>query len=354
MKKSGVTGRFVATYALGICFVGVVLFMGFQFYRTDFSELAGKKPIKVSYRGNRKESPPINEIKDDASFNSKKEDATSISYVSDITNNELQKDTQQQEPHEEPFFSIDKKSSNTKEKPTTAPLARSFSEEQEKPSNVDDEDVAISEDKTKISSTTSSVESPIKPGEEEPKDKEEEEPKDKEEAEAKDPSTKEDSFFKSLYNTFSGATADDKDSPMKSDDNKDSSMKSDDDKDSSMKSDDDKDSLTKSDDDKPINSSKEELVAEEKDSSNKGDDDSLTKTDTSSKKNSDTNNNEDSLDVPVQRKKPGKSSHPYTPDWESLDNRPLPDWYDNAKFGIFIHWVIIKLFKNIYYQSILI
>lgn len=30
---------------------------------------------------------------------------------------------------------------------------------------------------------------------------------------------------------------------------------------------------------------------------------------------------------------------PYTPDWESLDSRPLPDWYDQSKFGIFIHWV---------------
>jgi len=30
---------------------------------------------------------------------------------------------------------------------------------------------------------------------------------------------------------------------------------------------------------------------------------------------------------------------PYTPDWESLDSRPLPNWYDQSKFGIFIHWV---------------
>lgn len=32
----------------------------------------------------------------------------------------------------------------------------------------------------------------------------------------------------------------------------------------------------------------------------------------------------------------------YNPDWESLDSRPLPDWYDHSKFGIFIHWVITK------------
>lgn len=28
----------------------------------------------------------------------------------------------------------------------------------------------------------------------------------------------------------------------------------------------------------------------------------------------------------------------YEPTWESLDSRPLPPWYDEAKFGIFIHW----------------
>ncbi|KAB7504784.1 hypothetical protein Anas_09662 [Armadillidium nasatum] len=28
----------------------------------------------------------------------------------------------------------------------------------------------------------------------------------------------------------------------------------------------------------------------------------------------------------------------YTPDWESLDSRPLPEWYDQAKIGIFLHW----------------
>ena len=28
----------------------------------------------------------------------------------------------------------------------------------------------------------------------------------------------------------------------------------------------------------------------------------------------------------------------YEPTWESLDRRPIPDWYDEAKFGIFMHW----------------
>ncbi|HEC2145713.1 TPA: alpha-L-fucosidase [Staphylococcus delphini] len=28
----------------------------------------------------------------------------------------------------------------------------------------------------------------------------------------------------------------------------------------------------------------------------------------------------------------------YTPSWESLKQHPLPKWFDDAKFGIFIHW----------------
>ncbi|MDR3314833.1 MAG: alpha-L-fucosidase [Oscillospiraceae bacterium] len=28
----------------------------------------------------------------------------------------------------------------------------------------------------------------------------------------------------------------------------------------------------------------------------------------------------------------------YTPDWESIDSRPVPAWFADAKFGIFIHW----------------
>ncbi len=28
----------------------------------------------------------------------------------------------------------------------------------------------------------------------------------------------------------------------------------------------------------------------------------------------------------------------YTPDWESVGSHPLPEWYDDAKLGIFIHW----------------
>lgn len=28
----------------------------------------------------------------------------------------------------------------------------------------------------------------------------------------------------------------------------------------------------------------------------------------------------------------------YQPNWNSLDSRPLPSWYDESKFGIFITW----------------
>lgn len=33
----------------------------------------------------------------------------------------------------------------------------------------------------------------------------------------------------------------------------------------------------------------------------------------------------------------------YTPDWDSLDARPLPAWYDQSKFGIFIHWGVFSV-----------
>ena len=31
-------------------------------------------------------------------------------------------------------------------------------------------------------------------------------------------------------------------------------------------------------------------------------------------------------------------SQTYKPTWESLDSRPIPQWFQDAKFGIFIHW----------------
>jgi len=31
-------------------------------------------------------------------------------------------------------------------------------------------------------------------------------------------------------------------------------------------------------------------------------------------------------------------SQTYQPNWQSLDQRPTPKWFTDAKFGIFIHW----------------
>lgn len=32
------------------------------------------------------------------------------------------------------------------------------------------------------------------------------------------------------------------------------------------------------------------------------------------------------------------SQQTYQPNWESIDERENPQWFSNAKFGIFIHW----------------
>jgi len=33
----------------------------------------------------------------------------------------------------------------------------------------------------------------------------------------------------------------------------------------------------------------------------------------------------------------------YSPTWESIDARPSPQWYTDAKFGIFIHWGVYSV-----------
>jgi len=37
------------------------------------------------------------------------------------------------------------------------------------------------------------------------------------------------------------------------------------------------------------------------------------------------------------------SSQQYRPSWESLDSRPAPEWFHQAKFGIFIHWGVYSV-----------
>ena len=34
----------------------------------------------------------------------------------------------------------------------------------------------------------------------------------------------------------------------------------------------------------------------------------------------------------------GLNAQQYEPNWESLDKRPIQKWFEDAKFGIFIHW----------------
>ena len=33
----------------------------------------------------------------------------------------------------------------------------------------------------------------------------------------------------------------------------------------------------------------------------------------------------------------------YQPNWDSLDSRPLPKWYDQVKFGIELHWGVFSV-----------
>lgn len=42
---------------------------------------------------------------------------------------------------------------------------------------------------------------------------------------------------------------------------------------------------------------------------------------------------------------------PFAPDWGSLAAQPVPDWYQDGKFGIFIHWGIyaVPAFRNEWY-----
>ena len=37
------------------------------------------------------------------------------------------------------------------------------------------------------------------------------------------------------------------------------------------------------------------------------------------------------------------SAQKYTPDWNSIDSRPVPAWFEDSKFGIFIHWGVYSV-----------
>ncbi|XP_071141224.1 alpha-L-fucosidase-like [Mytilus edulis] len=52
-------------------------------------------------------------------------------------------------------------------------------------------------------------------------------------------------------------------------------------------------------------------------------------------------------EVLPQQNEPTESSsidsNRYSPNWEALDKRPLPKWFDEAKIGIFIHWGLFSV-----------
>src|SRR5689334_16272073 len=47
----------------------------------------------------------------------------------------------------------------------------------------------------------------------------------------------------------------------------------------------------------------------------------------------------------------GIAKGPFQASWESLKGYTIPDWYQNAKFGIFIHWGLyaVPAFGNEWY-----
>uniref|UniRef100_A0A8B9SNN8 alpha-L-fucosidase n=1 Tax=Anas platyrhynchos TaxID=8839 RepID=A0A8B9SNN8_ANAPL len=40
---------------------------------------------------------------------------------------------------------------------------------------------------------------------------------------------------------------------------------------------------------------------------------------------------------------PAAAAGRYSPDWGSLDARPLPAWFDRAKVGVFVHWGVFSV-----------
>jgi alpha-L-fucosidase len=49
------------------------------------------------------------------------------------------------------------------------------------------------------------------------------------------------------------------------------------------------------------------------------------------------------LSVALMAVAAGSWAQDYTPSWESLDRRAVPQWYKDAKFGIFIHWGVYSV-----------
>ncbi len=45
----------------------------------------------------------------------------------------------------------------------------------------------------------------------------------------------------------------------------------------------------------------------------------------------------------LARAQTAASGKRYQPTWDSIDSRPMPAWYEDAKFGIFIHWGVYSV-----------
>src|ERR1041385_8825961 len=45
----------------------------------------------------------------------------------------------------------------------------------------------------------------------------------------------------------------------------------------------------------------------------------------------------------LQQVDTANSQGPFRPDWQSLQTYQVPDWYKDAKFGIFIHWGVYSV-----------
>ncbi|XP_012256891.2 alpha-L-fucosidase [Athalia rosae] len=48
-------------------------------------------------------------------------------------------------------------------------------------------------------------------------------------------------------------------------------------------------------------------------------------------------------DFSLHKRKSDVGEERYQPTWDSLDKRPIPDWYENGKIGIFIHWGVFSV-----------
>src|SRR5688500_17810024 len=44
-----------------------------------------------------------------------------------------------------------------------------------------------------------------------------------------------------------------------------------------------------------------------------------------------------------QNRKTNEIGRKYAPNWDDLDKRPLPPWFDEVKIGVFLHWGVYSV-----------